>query len=83
MAKKKGIKGYKISRGYSRVTIWTFGSMTRCLVFTEIVVPNKELSRKERYKAIAEVLKDVFGFAPVYKMTAEERKAADKKRAIT
>lgn len=72
--KKKGVKGFKIGRNYCNVTIWTFGSMIRSLHSTQVIRPNKSLTRYEKYTEIAKVLTEVFGFAPSYRPTVKEAK---------
>lgn len=60
------IRGYRISPGYTAMTLWTFDGITHRLISTRTSRPNKGLSRHQRYWVFAGVLEDEGLVAPAY-----------------
>lgn len=58
--------GYKISRAYKRVTMWSFSKHSNHLLHTGICIPDKELNKKQRYEVIAKRLQPILGFKLPY-----------------
>ena len=52
----KHYKGFKLHRGYRKVTVWTFDAETHQLVSTGTSTPFPTFSRKERYDIIFKTL---------------------------
>lgn len=55
--------GYKINRGYSKLTIWEFDPNTQVFVGTETFTPDKKRTRVEKYFCIVDELKG-YGINP-------------------
>lgn len=55
---EKHYKGFKLHRGYRKVTVWTFDSKTNELIGTGTSAPFAKFSRKEKYKILSEHLSE-------------------------
>ncbi len=56
---------YHISPGYTKATAWRGNSTTGRRVSVATCTPNKDLTRRGKYAAIAEWLKDTIGGVPI------------------
>jgi hypothetical protein len=71
--KIKEITGYRISRGYARLTIWSFDATTKQYIGHYTLTPDKKMPRKLKYKTIVEDLKEWKIKAPAYKPAKNEK----------
>ena len=75
---KTSFGGYVIARNYRSASIFFYSLHTKRCIGTLKMIPSRSFSRKERYSAIAEFLREnpVIGFSPSYIPTKEEIKKA-------
>lgn len=68
--KEKYFRGYRISLGYKRVTVFTYDTETHQRVSSHTCTPfneTKKFTRRERYEIIAERLRSFGIIPPAYK----------------
>jgi len=63
---KRLYHGYKFSRGYKKLTIWSFSKLTYMRVGVMVEVPDKGLSHQERYTELCKTVVKQFGFCTCY-----------------
>lgn len=68
-------RGFKISQGYLRLTVWCFNQKTKALLGTFVHVPFRELSRRQKYNVLRKHLKKLHHLpCPPYEKLEKNKK---------